>query len=44
MKALIEALKFFKLWPESGFGDIVIKIQGHKIYLCEKKEQLKIQD
>jgi|GEM_PF-3315118 len=41
INALLNILKSLKLLPESGFGEIVIKIQNGKIQLFEKKEQVK---
>ncbi|MEK6809558.1 MAG: hypothetical protein AABY40_02705 [Nanoarchaeota archaeon] len=39
---LIKFLKTWGLYPKSGYGSIIINLQGHKIVNCEKKESIKL--
>lgn len=41
---LVALLKLLKVYPQSGYGEINIKIEKDKIILFEKKEKLKIED
>jgi len=41
---LIALLKLLKVYPSSGYGEIIIKIVNNQIILFERKEQLKIED
>uniref|UniRef100_A0A6H1ZW70 Uncharacterized protein n=1 Tax=viral metagenome TaxID=1070528 RepID=A0A6H1ZW70_9ZZZZ len=41
-KQLIELLKLLKLFPESGHGEILIKIMNGEITICKLTENKKI--
>lgn len=41
-ESILKPLRAIKAYPESGYGSIVLNIQGHKIINLEKKESIKL--
>lgn len=44
VQQLINILKYFKIYPESGYGEIIIRIRDDKIFLAETHTQAKLID